>query len=631
MNMKNKLILIFLIISFTIYSLLRYENNRRISKYLNGQTDKFMLVYHTTYNAQKELANLINNCLVNNSFVINIYKRLQTANKSEKLILRNKLYNFLKYDFKILPRQYITQVHFHLKNSESFLRMHRPNKSGDSLIGIRPTIEYANNYKKAIDGFEQGRIYNGYRYVYPIISNNTHLGSLEISFSIESLTSKIMTECNVISNFLVKKDSINMKVFDDEKSNYKNTPFDNFYYDNKVLNEIKSFTKNDRLILNTNNNQIETILKTQLKTTIYSKKLNSTITFIPINNPISKEIEGYLQIIDKSYFIDNLRTSFFIVFTISELLLILGLFSYYREKNIQASVSKDKKLVQNILNTIPNITFVTDFKSVEYVNMAFLEFFQLSSKEQFNIQHHDILEIFLPWNDYVYKTDGMDHNDFAELLITTDDARRKVLLFDKYFELASFNVSISKIKYNEHNSYLLTLIDITVNEIHTKEMEHKAYYDPLTGVYNRNKFNELFEIEIRKAKRYKRDFSLAIIDIDLFKNFNDTYGHLVGDEVLKSVATIVSESIRDTDTFARWGGEEFTILFSDIDAKIAVEICDKLRDKISKNTHKTAGHVTVSFGVTQYIEDDHLDGMFKRCDDALYIAKDNGRNRVEVL
>jgi len=163
------------------------------------------------------------------------------------------------------------------------------------------------------------------------------------------------------------------------------------------------------------------------------------------------------------------------------------------------------------------------------------------------------------------------------------------------------------------------------------ETEKKAYLDASTGIYNRHKFDELFDEEIHRIKRYPNQLSIAIIDIDKFKDFNDRYGHLVGDEILIMMTQSITNNIREIDVFARWGGEEFVILFKETSAEEAKIISKKLKDGIQKLQHKTAGKITASFGLTQYIKGDTTETIFKRCDDALYKAKQNGRNRIEVL
>ena len=137
--------------------------------------------------------------------------------------------------------------------------------------------------------------------------------------------------------------------------------------------------------------------------------------------------------------------------------------------------------------------------------------------------------------------------------------------------------------------------------------------------------------EVKNAKRNQIPLSIAILDIDKFKEFNDNYGHLIGDEVLIMLADYIQGYIRETDIFARWGGEEFVILFRGINESQAKKVSDKIREHLLKLEHATAGHISASFGVTELKDDDTVETMFKRCDKALYKAKENGRNRVESL
>jgi diguanylate cyclase (GGDEF)-like protein len=169
-------------------------------------------------------------------------------------------------------------------------------------------------------------------------------------------------------------------------------------------------------------------------------------------------------------------------------------------------------------------------------------------------------------------------------------------------------------------------------ELENKVQEglHRVYHDSLTKVYNRAKIEEVIVAELKRHKRHKEKFCLVIIDIDHFKKFNDTYGHLIGDEILISLANACSKAIRITDVFARWGGEEFIVLLSNIDSKASIKVIKNLQQAIYKINHKIAGSVTVSFGITEVKENDTVDSMFKRADEALYIAKENGRDRYEV-
>jgi len=161
-------------------------------------------------------------------------------------------------------------------------------------------------------------------------------------------------------------------------------------------------------------------------------------------------------------------------------------------------------------------------------------------------------------------------------------------------------------------------------------LERQATIDSLTGIFNRLKFNEVFDREIQEALRYKQPLSLIMFDIDHFKSINDTYGHLMGDTVLKEVAMLILASIRNVDIFSRWGGEEFMILSPNNELKSAQQLTEKLRVQIEKHDFSCPCKMTCSFGLTQFRENDTADSFIKRVDDALYRAKGRGRNNVET-
>ena len=164
-----------------------------------------------------------------------------------------------------------------------------------------------------------------------------------------------------------------------------------------------------------------------------------------------------------------------------------------------------------------------------------------------------------------------------------------------------------------------------------KELVHLATIDPLTLIPNRRKFNDVLQYELTRDSRYKNKLSLIYCDLDHFKLINDGYGHKIGDDALKEFAELVCSNIRKTDIFARWGGEEFVLLLPETDISTALHTAEKLRMKTEEYDFSHVETMTVSFGVTQFIDGDDETTFIKRADDALYMAKKNGRNRVEVL
>lgn len=163
-----------------------------------------------------------------------------------------------------------------------------------------------------------------------------------------------------------------------------------------------------------------------------------------------------------------------------------------------------------------------------------------------------------------------------------------------------------------------------------RSLEQQAARDPLTGLFNRQKFDTLCAAEIARGKRYGTPLALIMYDIDRFKNVNDTYGHLVGDRVLVETANVVAARMRELDTLARWGGEEFMILAPHTDLDHARQLAELVRGVIDDTSFSTVGRVTCSFGVTALSEHDTVDKLIYRADAAMYQAKRNGRNRVEV-
>lgn len=161
-----------------------------------------------------------------------------------------------------------------------------------------------------------------------------------------------------------------------------------------------------------------------------------------------------------------------------------------------------------------------------------------------------------------------------------------------------------------------------------KEIEKRSILDPLTQIYNRIKLDESLQIELDRANRTKREFSLIMTDIDFFKKVNDNYGHQIGDEVLVKFASQIKSNIRKTDILGRFGGEEFIIILPDTNKDGALKLAQKLRKIIENYKFSENFQITASFGVSSYQENDTETTITKRADDALYKAKENGRNQA---
>ena len=291
---------------------------------------------------------------------------------------------------------------------------------------------------------------------------------------------------------------------------------------------------------------------------------------------------------------------------------------------------EQKVILQHIIDSENSISVITDMKIASFASKSFLNLIGVENIEELNTKFTSIIDIVADSDSLINRENILESinkgNDFYQFIQSIDESNRIAVFKDSSGDDKSFYINVSKI--NKLN-FLINLTDITKLEKDREDTQKRVYTDTLTKVYSRNKFEEIFEYEAKYFKRYKEPFSIAILDIDLFKKFNDNFGHLVGDEILIMLAQAVDTNMRETDLFARWGGEEFVMLFKNTNLENSIILTHKLKDIIENIKHKTAGGVTASFGVTQFVDGDDIKSIFKRADEALYDAKESGRNCVK--
>ena len=236
-------------------------------------------------------------------------------------------------------------------------------------------------------------------------------------------------------------------------------------------------------------------------------------------------------------------------------------------------------------------------------------------------------------------------NNKSEYILTPD---KKIGIFPLISEGKLLGSIVTKSTDNilsaKEISYLEQLTNQTATtisraNIYAEILKH-ATLDALTGFNNRRQLEERIKQEVSSAKRQKRNLCAIMTDVDFFKSANDTYGHAVGDLVLKTIARVIKMQLRDYDIAGRYGGEEFSIILPYTKLSEAQMVAERLRKAVEKTkidiskvnsdvTEKNIG-VTISLGVAEYSPDDDENTLLQKADKALYRAKENGRNRVEI-
>ncbi len=882
--MKKKIIFLlsFFILAFLFAYVINSLIENRKKEHLDAEKKIIEVTYNTIVEAYKVYSNIIYFNKLNTKDTKSILENVYTSSKEEQNRIRTKLYTHLMDMYNNMEDYKLKQLHFHLKDNESFLRFHRPDKYGDNLTNVRLTVAYVNEHHKAISGFEEGRIYNGYRFVYPLEYNGAYLGSVETSVSMKSIIDDMKKELDGEVDFIIKKSVVENKVFEEEKSNYFPSTIDNHFY-------------HEKNITNGENQYIESILKNYYKEnpTEIRNKINSNeifnfyskynddyyiTTYLPIKNVISNQTVAYILISTKHNDLQDFINQYLLFLFLLLLLTISVLYFIYRIDKTKSLLSeKDKVLnevqkiaklgyweldilenklkwsdevyhifglapqefeatyeaflkfvhpddidivnkaytdslrnkssyqvehrvitksgeikyveeecrhtfdeygdvvqslgtihdltsikvyqqkmkkskdqfeslvshipdmiyrceidkdftmlyVNNALETITgykideirfnkilsfasiihpndlnmvykktdemirnnilnidleyriiskdgriiwindnlqlindnnhtylegvisditsqkiaydklykfidtqdNIVILTTGKNIEFANKKFFHFLGFEDLDEYKINHKCISDLFIENEKFFDLTLVNEDENWVNVIQTLSYRKRVVAIKGINGTTHAFSVTINKF---EEAIYIVSFTDISDTMLENIQLEEKTLRDKLTNAYNREFFENNYKRLIDIYKNEDKFFALTMIDIDDFKKVNDTFGHDIGDKVLINLVSKIEKTLRSDDVLIRWGGEEFIILLK-VSSKEALElVLEKLRNTIENSKFKNLPKITCSFGGTLYENDENITETIKRADMALYTAKANGKNRIEI-
>lgn len=291
-------------------------------------------------------------------------------------------------------------------------------------------------------------------------------------------------------------------------------------------------------------------------------------------------------------------------------------------------IKKYNETIKLILNCVDSLIIVSNGKEILEANSSFLDFVGFSELSSFKEKYKCICERFIEEEGFL-KSIYLDNETWIDMAINATNAKAKMRNQDG--EIRIFLVKPTPLVMNDNDvTYVVNFTDITDIENEKQELYKQASKDVLTHIFNRNSFNMFFEKQLAHYQRTKEIFCILFFDIDNFKKVNDNFGHQEGDNVLKDIANIVKHRIRDTDIFARWGGEEFVLILPNTNTENAKILAESLRKNIQDYKFTIQKEVTCSFGLVQINKNTQKEDIIIAVDKALYVAKNNGKNRVEI-
>jgi diguanylate cyclase (GGDEF)-like protein len=610
---------IFAVINFLInYTI--YSDSR--DAYLEDKLETLTFQYSTITGELKEKSDIYFEEIINQDNILHLLYKLNSSNIDSR---REELLHSVSDSFKRMQERSVRQFHFHTKDNISFLRVHKPEKFGDSLVGIRYSVEEVNRHQKSLHGFEEGRIYNGFRNVYPLIYKGEHLGSAEISFSFNAVSHSLQDTFRGNYTFIISKKLVDERVFNPSE-NYIVSSLDSHFYSEKEYINSRERDDRERFLISSEINRKLAQEFNRYHLDDNQKPFSKLIThngddyivsFLPVSNIKGEAGVAYIVNYLKDSFIPREFQKFIAYIIIADLIAIIVIYLIINHVR-----QEEFAFINGLLENQSNLIFVKSRDDIIKVNSRLLQFFGYSSLYDLQRSNHTICDFFIKDDGFLYKPDGSGDEFLTEQLRDHPDANFKVKMVDQTTKLVRiFTINMAHLK--EQDLYLVILSDITPNELEKKAIEDKASRDKLTTLYNRAKF----EVDLQESILRRVTFSLVLMDLDGFSKINEDYGHMAGDKLLIELSSLIDDNIRKSDIIYRWGGDEVILMVND-KMLSATKLAEKLRGLIDNHRFYKEIPLNASFGVTEHRKFESSEEIIARAEKALHTAKLSGKNCV---
>lgn len=539
--------------------------------------------------------------------------------------------------FEVLQRETpeLSVMHFHAADGTSLARMHYPGQWGDPISTSRPMLASVQRSHLPAKGIELGRFGLFLRVVVPAFIAREYVGALEFGVTPQLILRRIRDELGADSVLLIDPEAARQlasDLFDPHALSCHGTPYRLCLNDSRLTlpDDYQPSREGARLV----SGGREYVLHSHVELTDHEGRRVATLVVAQ----------------DASELLSRFRAMMSLILAAS-LLALLGVYLFLRHTLIrmERELATGQARLQAIANSMDDGMYMLDTHGrLAFINPAALRLLGYREDELLGRDLHDLIHHTdrhgqhvptdsCPINQAIYRKESLSSDN--DIFWRKDGSALRVaftaspVLIDGQVagSVAVFRDDRERLEREEALAEARKQAEGLNRQLQlqVEEVTRVSETDPLTGIANRAKFNIVLRREHDRSQRYGAPFSLILFDIDHFKQINDTCGHLCGDEVLRELTHLVRKNLRSSDHFARWGGEEFVIL-SPEDATRSKALAEKLRQIIAQHPFDPVGTVSCSFGVTLCDGEEAIDLCLTRADQALYRAKELGRNRVEV-
>lgn len=296
--------------------------------------------------------------------------------------------------------------------------------------------------------------------------------------------------------------------------------------------------------------------------------------------------------------------------------------------SLESKIEMEIEKINSILDAQENIVIVTNKEEITNINKKFLEFFGIESFEKFKEAKKDIFDLFHEEFGFITRNQMKKQECWLKYIKELPEIDRIVKIKNHKNEERLFTINIDYYENKEHY-YIFSLTDITSIKEKANLLEYQSSHDKITGLFNKNKFDEFYEKEVKRSKRYKNDLSIILFDIYEFREIIEINKSSIGDIILKEISQIMSNCIREQDISARWGGEEFLILLPQTNLEGAQIVANKINNTVFEHlfTEKQL-KLSANFGVSELKEEDDEKTFMSRVNKLLFESKNRGKSVV---